>query len=76
MESNFKIKTYINPLGALKTFVLRNPYVERWEEFEKSLKLEQGKFPTEENFKVFVTQNNISIGEIDDSSYGLVVFPW
>jgi hypothetical protein len=76
MKSNFSVKTYIDTLVTLKTFVLRNPCAELWVEFEKSLKLEQGELPTEENFKVFVTQNNISIGEIDDSSYGLVVFPW
>jgi len=76
MKSNLKIKVYLDKLGVLKTFVLKHPYSDLWEEYEKQLGLREGEFPTEENFNEFVKKNEISIPNINDSGYGLIVFPW
>lgn len=76
MKSNLKIKLYLNKLGVLKTFVLNHPYSELWEQYEKLLDLKEGEFPSEENFNEFVKKNQISIPNIDDTGYGLIVLPW
>ena len=76
MKKNLEIKAYEDILGTVKHFVLIQPYVKLWQELEDSLNLEEGEIPSEVDFKNFVDKNKISIPNIEDSEYGLIVLPW
>ncbi len=76
MKKNTEIKAYEDKLGTVKAFVLIEPYIKLWEEFEVSLNLKEGEIPTEDDFNNFVEEHKISIPNLDDLGYTLIVLPW
>lgn len=76
MKKRPEIKAYEDKLGTVKAFVLIEPYIKIWEEFEVSLNLKEGEIPTEDNFNNFVEKHKISIPDLENLGYSLIVFPW